>query len=193
MRLPIKLYQLKSKEVKVRGKDSRRHKNTPTKNKKGPIGVNYQKDKKVRERAAKRRTERLKLKVKELRVVTGKYAKLELFDEDENCKPFLSSRQVYATSTNIAGNIEPQNSPGSATSSGSNNQATAKRLAFLPSPSKKKIKSKSRAMDRNKCNICGALFNSRMDRELKSPWLDCDARGCQLLEKLIKSVLSRFR
>ena len=192
MRLPVKLYQLKSKEVKVRGKDSRRHKNTPTKNKKGPIGVSYQMDKKVRERAAKR-TERLKLKVKVLRVVTGKHVKLELLDEDENCKPFLSSRQVYATSTNIAGNIEPQNSPGSATSSGSNNQATAKRLAFSLSPSKKIIKSKSRAMDGNKCNICVALFNSRMDKELKSPWLDCDARGYWLLEKLIKSVLSRFR
>ena len=84
MRSPVKLYQLNNKEVKVRGKESRRHKNTPTKNKKGPIGVSYQKDKKVRERAAKRRTEGLKLKVKELRVVNGKHANLELLDENEN-------------------------------------------------------------------------------------------------------------
>ena len=73
-------------------------------------------------------------------MVTGKHAKLELFDEDENHKPVLSSRQVYATSTDIAGNIELQrsNSSSNATSSVSKNQATAKRLAFSPSPSKKK-------------------------------------------------------
>ena len=70
-------------------------------------------------------------------MVTGKHAKLELFDEDENHKPVLSSRQVYATSTDIAGNIELQrsNSSSNATSSVSKNQATAKRLAFSPSPS----------------------------------------------------------
>ena len=101
MRSHVKLYQLNNKEGEVKGKESRRHKNTPAKNKKGPIGASYQKDKKVRERAAKRRTESLKLKVKELRVVTGKHAKLELFDEDENHKPVPSSRQVYATSTDI--------------------------------------------------------------------------------------------
>ena len=114
-------------------------------------------------------------------MVTGKHAKLELFDEDKNHKPVLSSRQVYATSTDIVGNIELQrsNSSSNATSSVSKNQATAKRLAFSPSPSKKKIKPKSRAMDRNKCNICGVLFNSRMDKELRSPRLGCDARGCQ--------------
>ena len=48
-------------------------------------------------------------------------------------------------------------------------------------------------MDRNKCNICWVLFNSRMDKELKYPWLGCNARGFQVLEKLNKSVLSRFR
>ena len=88
---------------------------------------------------------------------------------------------------------EQQNSSSSATSSGSSNQATAKILAFSPSPTKKNIKSKSRAMDRNKCNICRGLFNLHMDKELKSLWIGCDARGCQLLEKLIKSVLSSFR
>ena len=34
-------------------------------------------------------------------------------------------------------------------------------------------------MDQNKCNICGVLFYSRMDKELKTAWLDCNARGCQ--------------
>ena len=77
----------------MRGKESRRHKNTPTKNKKGPIGFIYQKDKKVREKAVNRRTEWLKLKMKELRVVTEEHAKLVLFDEDENHKMVLSSRQ----------------------------------------------------------------------------------------------------
>ena len=56
----------------------------PTKNKKGTIGVSYQKYKKLRDRVVKRRTERLYLKVKELRVVTGRHKKLELFDEDDN-------------------------------------------------------------------------------------------------------------
>ena len=126
-------------------------------------------------------------------MVTGKHAKFKLFDEDEDHKPVLSSRQLYATSRDIAGNIKQQNSSSSATSSDSNNQATAKRLAFSPSPSKKKIKSKSRTIGRNKYNICGVLFNLRMDKKLKSPWLGCGARGCQLLEKLIKSVLSCFR
>ena len=167
--------------MKVRGKEPRRDKNTPIKNKKGPIGVSYQKHKKLKEGAVNRRTGGLKLKVKELRVFAGKHAKLELFDEDENHKPVLSSRQVYATSTDIAGNTEPRKSTSSskATSSGSNNQATAKRLEFLPSRSKKKINPKSTAVDRNKCNICGVLFNSRMDKKLKSPWLGCDARRCQ--------------
>lgn len=84
MRLPVKFYNLNNKEVKVRGKESRRHKNMPTKNKKETIGVSYQKYKKLRERVVKRRTERLYLKVKELRVVTGRHKKLELFDEDDN-------------------------------------------------------------------------------------------------------------
>ena len=146
---PVKLYEFNRKKVKVRGKEPRRGKNTPTKNKKGPIGVSYQNHKKLRERVVKTRTGGLKLEVKKLRVFAGKHAKLELFDEDENHKPVLSSRQVYAISTDIAGNTEPQKSTssGKATSSGSNNQETAERLEFSPSPSKKKIKPKSTAMD----------------------------------------------
>ena len=34
-------------------------------------------------------------------MVNGKHAKLELFDENENHKPILSSRQVYTTSTDV--------------------------------------------------------------------------------------------
>lgn len=45
--------------------------NTPRKSKKGPIGVSYQKDKKLRERIVKKRLEGLKLKVEKLTVVTG--------------------------------------------------------------------------------------------------------------------------
>ena len=45
--------------------------NTPRKSKKGPIGVSYPKDKKLRERIVKKRVEGLKLKVEKLTVVIG--------------------------------------------------------------------------------------------------------------------------
>lgn len=80
----------------------------------------------------------------------------------------------------IAGNIGPQKSTSSSstTSSGPINSTAAKRLAFSASPSKKKNKPK-KATDRNKCNICRVFFNLGINKKLKSPRLGCNARGCQ--------------
>ena len=34
-------------------------------------------------------------------------------------------------------------------------------------------------MNCNRYGICGVLYNSKMDKEMGSLWLGCDAKGCQ--------------
>ena len=135
----------------------------------------------MREQSVKRRTEGLKLKVKELRVVTGKHVKLGVFDEHDSHKSIISSRQVYATSRDIIKESvsDAPSASGSSKLTHSSPNISAKLLALSPYPVKKNPKPKSRAMDRNKCSTCGVLFNSKTDKEMGSPWLGCDAKGCQ--------------
>ena len=103
---------------------------------KASTGRMYQEDEKLRELSVKRRMEGLKLKVKELRVVTDKYIKLEVFDEDNTHKPIIWSRRVYATSRDIIRESvsDAPSAPGSSTLTNSSRNISAKRWALSSCP-----------------------------------------------------------
>ena len=146
LRSPDKLHKLNNKESKVRAKESTQHSNTKTKEKKlkGPTDITYQEDEKLRERSVKGRTEGLKLRVKKLRVVTGKHVRLEVFDEHGSNKPTISSRRVYATRTDIIKeSVSDAPFPsGSSTLTHSFPNISAKRFTLSPCPVKKNPKPK---------------------------------------------------
>ena len=102
LRSPAKLYAGGAGETFVRQKETKRHR-SPNKIVKH-VGIEYMHTKKNRERAMKRRVEGTKLKVKELRVVTGIHTKLEFYKENDDRKPDIATKQQFATSPVLLSN-----------------------------------------------------------------------------------------
>ena len=98
LRSPAKLYEGGAEETFVRQKEMKRHSRNPNKIAKH-VGIEYMHTKKNRERAMKRRVEGIKLKVKELRVVTGIHTKLEFYKENDDMKPDIATSPVLLSNT----------------------------------------------------------------------------------------------
>ena len=90
LRSPAKLYEGGAEETFVRQKETKRHSRSPNKIVKH-VGIEYMHTKKNRERAMKRRVEGIKLKVKELRVVTAIHTKLAFYKENDDRKPDIAT------------------------------------------------------------------------------------------------------
>ena len=152
-------------------KEKKRHQNTPTKNAKGEMGVEYQVNPKLRSRAETRRTEGIKLKLTELRTVTGKHCKIMFYDEKEDFEPEISTCESFATSMALykedpSYRVDDISSQAEIGSHASKNSETSKRLVMSPCASKTSVPRKGRTIYKNKCAVCGVIYDSQTDKAL---------------------------
>ena len=170
-----RIFNENGSEMKVRGKEVKRHSGEICKST-TPTGITYQEDINLRTKTRSRRRAGILFRIKELLTTTGDHSYLEVYKENTDHEPDMSSKKIFTTHTNLLKNTLAEES-----TAGPSSSAISDENLELLSPSRsqeQRLVKEKRKLDQNKCAICKTKYNSKTDNEYGSPWIGCDKKDC---------------